>query len=99
MILVDNNKNSCVFSVLMDKAHVAALLRAVDLAGSQTALATLLRDAGHPTVSQQTVSYWITNEVLLDPEWWPLFERATSNAVTRNDLRPDVFLPEHRLVG
>jgi len=80
----------------MKKDHVAALKRAIEIAGgSQAALAARLREAGHPSVTQQTVSYWLANKTLLETDWWPYFERATGGAVTRRDLRPDVFSRDH----
>jgi DNA-binding transcriptional regulator YdaS (Cro superfamily) len=74
------------------KTHVQALTKAVEIAGSQGKLAAALADyLGRPTVKQQTVSYWLANETLLGPEWWPAIEHVTNDAVTREDLRPDVF--------
>lgn len=82
----------------MEKPHVIALQDAITLAGNQAELANRLREAAKDlrasdceSVSQQTISYWLTNEVLIDPKWWPLFERATSKQITRRKLRPDVF--------
>ncbi|HJY40276.1 MAG TPA: YdaS family helix-turn-helix protein [Steroidobacteraceae bacterium] len=43
------------------------------------------------SVRQQTVSYWLRNESLIDGFWWPAIEHATRGTVTRADLRPDVF--------
>lgn len=91
MTLVDVNKVSCVSCVIMEKPHVAALRRAIGIAGSQAALAARIRKfLGRSTFSQQTVSYWVSNETLLDPEWWAAIEYATDRQVTRDDLRPDV---------
>jgi DNA-binding transcriptional regulator YdaS (Cro superfamily) len=79
----------------MDKPHVAALNRAVEIAGgTQAALAARMREYGLTTASQQLISYWINNEVLLDTEWWPGIEFATGGEVTRKDLRPDIFSRE-----
>ena len=76
----------------MEKRHVAALKRAIEIAGgSQAALAAKMREVGHPSVTQQTISYWLANETLLETEWWPFIEKATDEIVTRRDLRPDVF--------
>jgi DNA-binding transcriptional regulator YdaS (Cro superfamily) len=76
----------------MDKPHVAALKRAIEIAGSQAALADGLgRFMSRPTLSQQTVSKWVREEVLIAAEYWPAFEHVTGHQVTRSDLRPDVF--------
>jgi DNA-binding transcriptional regulator YdaS (Cro superfamily) len=79
----------------MDKPHVAALKRAIEIAGTQSALAARMRESGLTTASQQHVSYWIKNEVFIDPEWWTGIEFATDGKVTRKDIRPDVFSSEH----
>jgi DNA-binding transcriptional regulator YdaS (Cro superfamily) len=72
--------------------HVAALLRAVEILGSQAALAAAIGTfLKRPTVKQGTISYWITSKALLGAEWWSAIESATDGAVTRTDLRPDVF--------
>jgi len=76
----------------MDKPHVTALRRAIEIAGSQSALAARLsRAMNRPTLKQQTVSKWLRNETLIEAEYWPAFESATHRQVTRSDLRPDVF--------
>jgi len=79
----------------MEKPHVTALKRAIRVAGgSQAALAKRLAEVmKRPSLKQQTVSYWLKNGVLLDPEYWPAFEVVTDRKVTRRDLRPDVFRP------
>lgn len=110
-IVVDINKISCVRLAIMEQdnviateaSHVTALRRAIDITGGQGALAAKLRQyfADNPspkartTVSQQTVSYWLNSGSLLDAVWWPAFEWATDNGVTRRDLRPDVFAREN----
>lgn len=72
--------------------HVEALRRAVSIAGSQAKLAEAIAQfLDRPTFKQQTVSYWLREQTLLSPEWWPAIEHATSGWVTRSDLRPDVF--------
>jgi len=76
----------------MPKRHVTALKRAIEIAGGQAKLAAAIReDMDRPSVSQQTISYWLRNESLIEAEWWPAIERVTENKVTRKDLRPDVF--------
>jgi DNA-binding transcriptional regulator YdaS (Cro superfamily) len=74
------------------KPHVEALQLAIKKAGSQAKLASAIAEyLERPTFKQQTVSYWLRNEILLDPEWWPAIEHVTSGEVTRESLRPDVF--------
>jgi len=76
----------------MEKPHVAALRRAISIAGSQSALADgLSRYLKRPTLGQQTISKWLKDETLLDAIYWPAFEHVTDNGVTRAHLRPDVF--------
>jgi DNA-binding transcriptional regulator YdaS (Cro superfamily) len=76
----------------MDKLHVAALRRAISIAGNQSALADGLASfMKRPTISQQTVSKWLRDETLIAAEYWPAFEHVTNNCVTRAHLRPDVF--------
>lgn len=80
----------------MEKDHVAALRRAVDIVGSQVALAVSMTEFFVSTpeprrVSQQLVSYWLNNGTLLDAVWWPAVEHVTRRKVTRQQLRPDVF--------
>ena len=73
-------------------SHVEALRRAVEIAGSQEKLASgIAKFLNRPTVSQQTVSYWLREAVQLGPEWWPAIEHVTDGKVTRAHLRPDVF--------
>lgn len=74
------------------KPHVAALEKAIAIAGSQIKLAAGIAEfLNRPTVSQQTISYWVRSGILLDAEWWPAIEHVTNMEVTRNHLRPDVF--------
>lgn len=63
-----------------------ALSRAIDLAGGQKPLA----DAIGTTQSQ--VWYWLNRAKRGVPgEFAPLIEAATHGAITRSDLRPDIF--------
>ena len=80
----------------MEPQHVSALRRAIETAGGQAQLAKRMRDhfssrGIDSSIKQQTVSYWLRNESLIDGYWWPAIEDATDGTVTRNDLRPDVF--------
>lgn len=62
-----------------------ALQRAVDICGSQSELARRLGGK----IKQQHVHYWLENG-LSAVQAIPI-ERAVNGAVTRHDLRPDVF--------
>lgn len=59
---------------------------------SQEAFAKLLTDAGSPA-TQGLVSHWEAGSVLVPPERWRFVEDVTGGAVSRHDLRPDVFGP------
>lgn len=61
-----------------------ALTKAVDLCGGVTAL------AGKLGVGQSVVSMWLTRRSV-PPSRCLAIEDATAGAVTRYDLRPDVF--------
>jgi DNA-binding transcriptional regulator YdaS (Cro superfamily) len=66
----------------------SALKRAVDILGSQSALARAL---GEP-VKQAHVWYWLNDGGGKVPaEYCAAIERATEGKITRHDLRPDVF--------
>lgn len=72
--------------------RVAAILEAVEIAGSQAKLAAKLAEhSNRPTIRQQTVFYWIKHETLIAAEYWAAFEIVTGGKVTRERLRPDVF--------
>lgn len=72
--------------------HVAALQRAIQLAGSQNKLAAAIAAfLNRPSFKQQSVSYWLREGTLIAPEYWPAIEHATGGRVTRAELRPDVF--------
>lgn len=75
----------------MDKPHVTALKRAIEIAGSQAALAAgLARFLERPTISQQTVSKWLREETFIEAEYWPAFGHVTGGEITGTQLRPDV---------
>lgn len=66
----------------------AALLRAVDILLSQSALARALG------IKQQNVSYWLHDgKGKVPAEYCAKIARATGGKVTRHDLRPDLFGP------
>lgn len=65
----------------------AALERAIEVCGSQAALARAIG------VKQGHVWYWLRKSGQVPAEQAEKIERATSRAVTRQDLRPDIFGP------
>lgn len=65
----------------MKTRHARRIIAAL---GSQNALARALGQ------NQQTVNKWFVNRQV-PPEWCRPIEFATDRAVTRYDLRPDVF--------
>ena len=66
----------------MDKK---ALIKAVALTGGQAALARRLN------VSQPLVWYWVHKAKTIPIEVVGSIEKITEGAVTRADLRPDIF--------
>lgn len=63
----------------------AALQRAVDLSGGQNALARMIG------VGQGHVWYWLRRSKRIPAERAAQVERATDGAVTKEELRPDLF--------
>lgn len=61
----------------------SALEKAIDAAGSQLKLATILG------VSQQVISYWVKTGRVLTAEHALIVERNTG--VSKHVLRPDIF--------
>jgi len=57
---------------------------------SQSGFAAELTAAGSPA-TQSLVSQWETGAVKVPPERWSAIERVTDGAVTREELRPDIF--------
>lgn len=64
---------------------VEHLLRAVEIVGGQTALADVLG------IKQQNVWSWLNRTKRCPPEYVLRVEAATGGAVTRYQLRPDVY--------
>jgi len=60
---------------------------------SQAGLARLLTESGSPA-TQALISKWETGEVSIPPARWRAIELLTVGAVTRQDLRPDIFMLE-----
>ena len=77
--------------VVLESSPVVALRRAVELAGSQSALARIVG------VSQQAVFKWIRRGKQLPPEHVLAVEAATG--VSRYDLRPDIYPLEDAPIG
>lgn len=68
----------------MDTTHI---LKAIQVAGSQAALASAI--GIHPSF----VSQWVNDHRPIPAKWCIPIEHATNGAVTRYDLRPDIFGP------
>lgn len=65
--------------------HRDLIEQAILLAGSQKKLAEAIG------LSQQGVSYLLNNATQVTAEAAVAIERATNGAITRRDLRPDLF--------
>lgn len=66
------------------RPHIA---RAIELHGSQVKLA---REVG---CSQQYISWLLKEADQVSAEMAVAFEKATGSAISRHDLRPDIFGP------
>lgn len=64
-----------------------SICKAVEVAGGQTALANLIN------VSQGLVWQWCNGRLKVPAERCGDIEQATGGAITRADLRPDIFGP------
>ena len=71
----------------MENTFISPLKKAVAISGGQAALARLLG------LKQQHISWWINKSKRVPAEHVIAIERAVGGAVTRHDLRPDVFGP------
>lgn len=69
------------------------LERAVKLVGGQSALAKVLG------VKQGHVWYWLNGAKRIPAEYCAAVEEATSGAVSKHDLRPDLFEAEKPNAG
>ena len=73
------------------------LIAAVEVMGSQTALAEALRADGHHHIKQQHIFNWLTSkrpELMPPAEFCRSIEAATQAKgmpISRYELRPDVF--------
>lgn len=64
----------------------SGLSRAIEVCGSQAHLAARIG------VKQQVISFWLTKSRLgVAAEYVIPIERATNGAVTRHELRPDIY--------
>lgn len=72
-----------------------ALQKAIDLVSGQTELARLL--AGHTgrPVSQARVWNWLHRDALVPAEMVIPIETVVGGAVSRHELRPDIYPAEH----
>ena len=67
----------------------SALAKAIEVCGSQASLASRIG------VKQQVISFWLTKSRLgVAAEYVIPIERATEGAVTRHELRPDIYPQE-----
>ena len=82
MVLVDVTQES-LYRARMNE--LGALEKAVELAGGQTALARAV------DVKQGHIWWWLNRSGKAPAEKCIDIERATAGAVTRHELRPDVY--------
>lgn len=62
---------------------------------SQAAFAALLTKSGFPA-TQSLVSQWESGDTTITADRAVQIEKATRKAVSRSDLRPDLFAPRRR---
>lgn len=67
---------------------ISALKRAIEIAGSQTALAKLI-STKNQTIKQQNISWWLNESMEVPAEMAPKIEKATG--IAKEHLRPDIF--------
>jgi hypothetical protein len=72
-----------------------ALRRAFKECGNQSAfvrkLNVELQRRGEKPVTQQTVSWWVSEGTFVDRRFWRSIETVTDYATTRRQLRPDQY--------
>lgn len=85
----DTNLRDCMSADDLEKS-IRALRRATDYAGnSYRALARLITDKTGHTISGPGIHRWIAHGI---PAHWAIrIEEATGGAVTREELRPDLY--------
>jgi DNA-binding transcriptional regulator YdaS (Cro superfamily) len=71
------------------------LSKAIEFAGSQTALAKALSQITGEKLRQSHISTWLyKNKKGVPAEYCAAIEHITGGRVTRSDLRPDIWPPE-----
>ena len=68
------------------------LQRAIDIAGSQAKLAIRTKEIGSE-IKQQHISYLMREGHKISAEQAMAVDTATNGAVSKHDLRPDIFGP------
>ena len=76
-----------------------ALHRAVGLAGGQAGLARRLSEITGRQIKQPHVWNWLYRDSAVPAEMVIPIERATTGAVTRHELRPDLYPPEGEMIA
>jgi DNA-binding transcriptional regulator YdaS (Cro superfamily) len=69
----------------MTKKEHPGIKRAIEIFGSQTALANRIG------VGQNVISYWLREAKNVPPKRAVQLEAVTNGAVTRKELRPDLW--------
>lgn len=72
-----------------------AFSKAVEIAGSQTKVAIGISKIVGKTVHQPAIHYWLYKSASGVPaDYCPAIEQITNGAVTKSDLRPDLWPPQ-----
>jgi DNA-binding transcriptional regulator YdaS (Cro superfamily) len=76
----------------MEQDSREALRRATEIVGGQSALARAISERTEGKIKQGHIWYWLSEEGAPFPaEYCAAVEAATAGAVTRAQLRPDLF--------
>lgn len=75
------------------KTELDALLRAVEIAGGQSALAAKCTPFAPREITQQDVWSWINRSKRVSADCAIAVEMAVDGQVTRHELRPHIFGP------
>lgn len=70
-----------------------SLKKAIELAGGQTALARKVSNLSGENVKQQHVYNWLHRQKQCSRSFARYVEKAVNNAVTKEDLCPELYLP------
>jgi len=65
--------------------NIKPLKKAIKIAGGQNALARAL------AIRQGTISWWLCRSKKVPAEYVLSIEKAVNGAVTRHELRPDIY--------